>query len=681
MDTNLGRVVLVKDIYVGYEYGRLAEFEPDSILPSPSFPYSLVEFKDRLYFAASNEENGRELFVSDGTPEGTQLVADLYPGVYGSYPGNLVESDDKLYFTADDEENGRELFVTDGTAEGTQLLMDLAPGQIIYGYDFTNLVEFNDKLYFTANDGESGNELFVSDGTAEGTQLLVNLAPGKDKYGPNNSYIDNFIEFNDKLYFTADDGESGRELFVSDGTAEGTQLLVDLAPGENKYGPNGSGPANLVEFNDKLYFTADDGESGNELFVSDGTAEGTQLLVNLAPGKNKYGPNNSYIDNFIKYNGKLYFTADDGESGRELFVSDGTAEGTQLVANLAPGEDKYGPNGSYPGNLVESDDKLYFTADDGENGRELFVSDGTAEGTQLLTDLAPGGNNYGFSYGSDPANLVEFNDKLYFTADDGENGRELFVSDGTAEGTQLLTDLYPGENSYGNYGIYSYSSKPEELTVVGDELFFRATSSLTGNELFKLTFDDSIDATPIFINGSEGSDNLLGSDRTDYIQALGGQDTVDSCGGDDFIDGSYGDDRLISNTGDDNLIGGNGKDTLNSGNGRDTLWGGNGNDILRARSGDDILTGGSDNDLLDGGIGNDTLDGLSGDDIFVLKSGAGSDRILDFNLGSDRLGLAKGLQFDDLSFVGQTILAGEEVLVTLDGINTEQLTSSDFKTI
>jgi ELWxxDGT repeat protein len=677
MDTNLGRVVLVKDIYVGYEYGRFTEFGPDSIFPSQSFPDSLVEFKDRLYFAASNEENGRELFVSDGTDEGTQLVADLYPGVFGSSPSNLVESDDKLYFTADDEKNGQELFVSDGTAEGTQSLMDLAPGLISYGSDFTNLVEFNDKLYFTANDGESGNELFVTDGTPEGTQLVADLAPGKNKYGPNNSYIDNFIEFNDKLHFTADDGKSGREPFVTDGTAEGTQLLVDLAPGKHKYGPNGSGPANLVEFNDKLYFAADDGESGYELFVSDGTAEGTQLLVDLAPGKDKYGPNSSNPTNLVEFNDKLYFTADDGESGNELFVSDGTAEGTQLLVDLAPGKNKYSPNGSNPTNLVEFNDKLYFTADDGENGRELFVTDGTAEGTQLFVDLAPGRN----SYGSDPANLVEFNDKLYFTADDGESGRELFGTDGTAEGTQLLIDLYPGENIYGTYGIYSYSSEPEELTVVGDELFFRAASGLTGKELFKLTFDDSIDATPIFINGCEGSDNLLGSDRTDYIQALGGQDTVDSHGGDDFIDGSYGDDLLISDTGNDNLIGGNGKDTLNSGNGNDTLWGGNGNDILRARSGDDILTGGSDNDLLDGGIGNDTLDGLSGDDIFVLKSGAGADRILDFNLGSDRLGLAKGLQFDDLSFVGQTILAGEEVLVTFDGINTEQLTSSDFKTI
>jgi ELWxxDGT repeat protein len=674
MDTNLGKVVLVKDINPGF---------------SKNYDYNSVY----------------------------QYTYWIYPE--SSSPGGLVEFKNKLYFTADDGENGNELFVSDGTPEGTQLLVDLSPGANSNGYSNSSspggLVEFKDKLYFTADDGETGNELFVSDGTPEGTQLLVDLSPGANSNGySNGSFPDNLVEFKDKLYFTADDGENGDELFVSDGTPEGTQLLVDLYPGANSYGYiNSSAPDNLVEFNEKLYFTANDGESGRELFVSDGTAEGTQLLVDLRSSEEgRYGYLGSFPENLVEFNGKLYFTADDGENGNELFVSDGTAEGTQLLLDLYPGENNYGYKyGSNPSNLVEFNGKLYFTADDGVHGYELFVSDGTAEGTQLLVDLRSGENN-GYNYGSIPNNLVEFNDQLYFVANDGENGNKLFVTDGTAEGTQLVVDIHPEKN---NDGTYSYSS-PYELTVVGDELFFRAGGEV-GAELFKLTFDDSIDATPILINGSNGSDNLLGSDNVEQIQALGGQDTVTSFGGNDFIDGGDGDDRLISDTGDDHLFGGNGKDTLNSGNGCDTLWGGNdkdvlrgrgGNDeltggsdsdlldggigddtlngrndkdVLRGRGGNDELTGGSDSDLLDGGIGNDTLDGRYGDDIFVLESDAGSDTIVDFRLGSDRLGLANGLQFDDLTFVGQTILAGEEVLATLNGINAEQLTSSDFKTI
>jgi ELWxxDGT repeat protein len=385
----------------------------------------------------------------------------------------------------------------------------------------------------------------------------------------------------------------------------------------------------------------------------------------------------------VEFNDKLYFTADDGKNGYELFVSDGTTEGTQLLVDLYPGENNYGfNNGSFPSNFIEFNDKIYFSANDGESGNELFVSDGTAEGTQLVADLYPGENNYGFTNSSYPSSLVEFDDKIYFTANDGESGSELFVTDGTVEGTQLVADLRPGVSQYG----YSYGSAPYELTVVGDELFFSANNGETGTELFKLTLDDSVGETPALINGSDASDNLLGGDRAEQIQALSGQDTVDGRGGNDTVDGGDGDDLLTGGAGNDSLIGGNGNDTLNSGNGDDILLSGNGSDVLNSGNGNDRLTGGGDNDLLDAGIGNETLDGGNGDDIFVLSSDAGSDTIVDFNLGGnlniggDQLGLANGLQFDDLSFAGQNILVGEQVLVTLNGINTEQLTSGDFKT-
>jgi ELWxxDGT repeat protein len=619
MDTNAGQVELVKDI-------NPEVFEDGS--PLDSYPDNLVEFNDKLYFAANDGETGRALFVSDGTTEGTQLVTDVFPEnnsqsrFYFSNLDNLTEFDGKLYFTSDNGESGKELFVTDGTAEGTQLVKDINPGEDPYGNNNSSnpdyLTEFNGKLYFSANDGENGEGLFVSDGTAEGTQLLVNIDQGTGDYG---SQFDDFstgnpFEFNDKLYFKGNNGESGEELFVTDGTAEGTQLVKDINPGEDPYGNNNSStPGNFVEFNDKLYFSANDGENGEGLFVSDGTAEGTQLLVDLNPK--------------------------------------GEENGYNYASRLSE--------------LVEFDDKLYFAAGDGES-RELYVSDGTAEGTQLLVDLSPGENQYGNSYSSDPNDLVEFNGKLYFTANDGEHGTELFVSDGTAEGTQLVADLNPGENSaFDPDGRFATN-----LTVVGDELFFGADNGETGIELYKLTVDDSTGGTEVSINGTEGSDNLLGSDRSEQIQALSSNDTIDGRGGNDTIDGGDGNDRLISRGGNDNLSGGNGNDNLNSENGDDTLLGVQGNDVL---------SGGSGNDLLDGGSGDDTLNGGSGNDIFVLRSGDGSDRILDFNLQSDRFGLADGLQFEDLSFTDQNILIGTDVLASLNGINTEQLTSDNFQTI
>ena len=81
------------------------------------------------------------------------------------------------------------------------------------------------------------------------------------------------------------------------------------------------------------FFTASDNTVGNELWVSDGTAEGTQLLVDintLFSGSYLYTVG-SYASNFTEFNGQLFFTASDGTTGNELWVSDGTAEGDKPV--------------------------------------------------------------------------------------------------------------------------------------------------------------------------------------------------------------------------------------------------------------------------------------------------------------------------------------------------------------
>ena len=673
-----------------------------------SYPYSsnarnLTEFNGKLYFSANDGESGDELWVSDGTAEGSQLLVDINPGgsdyyyYYGngSSPREFTEFNDKLYFSANDGESGRELWVTDGTVEGTQLLVDINPGGSGYYYgngssprDFT---EFNDKLYFSANNGESGRELWVTDGTVEGTQLLVDINPGgSGYYYGNGSYPSDLTEFNGKLYFSANDGENGNELWVSDGTAESTQLLIDINPGSSNYGYNyGSYAENFTEFNDKLYFTANDGETGNELWVSDGTAEGTQLLVDINPGNSDYGyyNNGSYADNLTEFNGKLYFTANDGETGNELWVSDGTAEGTQLLVDINPGTSNYGYSyGSYADNFIEFNGKLYFTANDGETGNELWVSDGTAEGTQLLADIRSGSSDYGYTYGSYAGDFVEFNDKLYFTANDGENGREIWVTDGSTEGTQLVADINPG------FDINPYSSYADNLTVIGDELFFSADDGESGRELFKLNVDDPIN----IITGNNRANNLVGTDGADQIDGLRGKDTLNGGAGNDTLNGGDGRDTLNGGADDDTLLGENGRDILNGeagldilvgGGGRDTLDGGadedtllgeNGRDSLTGGSGDDFLSGDNGRDTLDGGAGNDTLVGGNGGDTFILNSGEGEDTIVDFQVRVDSIGLGGGLEFSDLTLSVNTIQAGDELLATLDGINTENLTADSF---
>ncbi|MEL6909192.1 MAG: hypothetical protein AAFY50_09945 [Cyanobacteria bacterium J06648_1] len=100
-----------------------------------------------------------------------------------------------------------------------------------------------------------------------------------------------------------------------------------------------------------------------------------------------------------------------------------------------------------------------------------------------------------------------------------------------------------------------------------------------------------------------------------------------------------------------------------------TLNGGGDNDVLLGDRGDDVLVGGD---------GFDTLIGGSGSDTFAVESGQIKDTIVDFDLGNDRLGLTSSLEFEDLTFAGNTVQLGEENLVQLDGINVGNLTIADF---
>jgi hypothetical protein len=143
------------------------------------------------------------------------------------------------------------------------------------------------------------------------------------------------------------------------------------------------------------------------------------------------------------------------------------------------------------------------------------------------------------------------------------------------------------------------------------------------------------------------------------------------------------------------LNGGNGKDSLSGTAGDDILNGGNGDDILLGLTGDDILSGdnGMDNlqggegkDRLYGGRGNDLLTGGLRSDIFVLMTQSGTDTIQDFADGEDKIGLAGGLTFGQLtigSSNGNTLISknGGEVLAILADVNSSLITQADFTSV
>jgi ELWxxDGT repeat protein len=92
---------------------------------SSNQPKGFTPFRGYMYFAADNGGSGRELWRTDGTPGGTELVKDINPGEGDSAPEELTVSGHYLFFTASDRFTGGvigpELYVTDGTVEGTHL--------------------------------------------------------------------------------------------------------------------------------------------------------------------------------------------------------------------------------------------------------------------------------------------------------------------------------------------------------------------------------------------------------------------------------------------------------------------------------------------------------------------------------------------------------------------------------
>ncbi|NEO59670.1 MAG: calcium-binding protein [Moorea sp. SIO4G2] len=196
--------------------------------------------------------------------------------------------------------------------------------------------------------------------------------------------------------------------------------------------------------------------------------------------------------------------------------------------------------------------------------------------------------------------------------------------------------------------------------------------------------------------GGNGSDNLVGGTGDDLLKGANGRDTLSGFGGNDtliggngqdgliggagndLLKGGNGRDSLIGGAGDDSLNGGNGQDSLIGGAGDDSLKGGNGQDSLIGGAGDDSLKGGNGRDRLIGGAGDDLLKGGNGKDTFVIAAGEGTDTIEDFR--NDMIELFGGISFNDLTFSGNDIFFGDEVLATLRGIDTSTLTESDFTT-
>lgn len=439
----------------------------------------MVKCARNLFFAAVDETNGEELWISDGTPEGTKMLKDINPGKLGSNPQWLTPVANKyVFFSADDGVNGEELWMTDGTEEGTKLVKDIYEGST--GSAPQAITAFGNKVLFFAMDEESEWSPVIDVKTAE------------------------------------------KWLWISDGTEEGSERIGDTPTKLDFDGTRGS----IVVVNGKGVFPGYDPKNNETIWATDGTKEGTAPLCNINPRRDTtaatvFETEAASIDHLVAVDGRMAafraaavpeVTGDDIDWGVEMWITDGTPAGTKQLGfpiNKLEKDGKYATcdfRQTYP-----IGDHLYFRANNGNkavNGAEPYVwyiDEPIKEGTnpRMIQDCAH--NKNVMYYNCHPSCFYEYKDYMYmagnftydieeFNADSGKVVKRMWDSSYHTLCRGKIADIHSaaenpiqGEYMWTGFEIYP-GGQPftHKFCTVNDTCFFVCRDDASNYELYKL---------------------------------------------------------------------------------------------------------------------------------------------------------------------------------------------------
>ncbi|NLF04185.1 MAG: hypothetical protein GX593_04170 [Actinomycetales bacterium] len=291
-------------------------------------------------------------------------------------------------------------------------------GAKVFSSTATSGVEYGGYVYFAADDGVHGNELWRTDGTPAGTSLVKDFNYGNASSHSNPHEIT----------------VAGSRLFVR--TTSPAELWV--------FESSGATPKKITYAGSSDSATMGSLQAVGSSLIGIGythevykhtwfrvPAGSTQATVVRSDVNTTAHPGHTVV-----HGGYMYFSAailGDTFQGYELWRTNGTAAGTSMVADV-----NVGKGSSSPTLVQATDNRVYFIADDGFHGRELWSTDGTSAGTRIVRDHMAGPQHSSIEATTAVGNV------LYYVPKDNAYGHELWRTDGTAAGTRIVKDIDPG---------------------------------------------------------------------------------------------------------------------------------------------------------------------------------------------------------------------------------------------
>jgi len=469
-------------------------------------PQSLLAVGTNLFFNGDDSQYGTELWVSlpPYDKQSTRRITDINPGEGNANPHYLACIGESVFFSATDGREGYELWRIEPPYIEAYQVQEINPAG---DADPKFLTAIGNHLFFQATDGSTGFEIWKSSPPYHEALPVADIFEGSESSHPKN-----LTSIGWTLFFSAEDS-SGTEVWKSDPPYnQETTKKISLINPDGKADPEELTPVGMT-----LFFSADDGERGREVWKIETPYEiyNTALLDNFdeddCPDEDEecfFIPEfESNPTEFYGIDDTLFFSSNEF-SGFEPRKSNPPYDTTSTfrVADIF-----LGPESSYPHFFYSIGSFLFFSANDGETGVELWKSEPSYIDTTRIADIIqdydltlsrrdearasdiwgyPGVSSPAYidavrvadiwqGYGnSNPIRFTAIGTTLYFTANDGIYGEELWQSEFpfNEDSTKIVGDIRRGANG----------SNPQELTVIDRTLFFRADDGEHGSELWKL---------------------------------------------------------------------------------------------------------------------------------------------------------------------------------------------------